>query len=67
MGMFGKPQIEIHDLFPHPLHWQIKSNPSRVVIDKTTAQIVLATMKDYPETKMALRQIMTEIHAAIIT
>jgi hypothetical protein len=67
MGMFGKPSIEIHELFPHPLHWQIKHNPNRMPISKRTAQIVLATMGDYPECRAMLTQIMTDIHAAIIS
>lgn len=66
MGMFGKPNVEIHDLFPHPLHWQIKHKANRLQISKRTAQIVLTTMNDYPECTPLLRQIMTDIHAAII-
>lgn len=66
MGMFGKPKIEVNELFPHPLHWQIKTTRGKVNITKRTAQIVLATMADYPECKLALAHIMTDIQAAII-
>jgi len=67
MGMFGKPSVEIKDLFPHPLHWQIKNSPNKLQISKRTAQIVLATKDDYPECRALLAQIMTDIHAAIIS
>jgi hypothetical protein len=67
MGMFGKPKIEVDDLFPHPLHWRIKTNGKRLPITKRTAQIVLATLNDYPETKPALSKITIDLQAAIIT
>lgn len=62
----GNPNVDVEDLFPHPLHWRIKTAQTKTKVTKRTARIVLATMRDYPECKIALSHIMTDIHAAII-